>query len=982
MKRSLSTVLFIAIMLTGALTSFAQRAAHVYGDVMVRILPDADIEEVAGELTYILGVNAQTKVKELISPQMDIWLLDFDHTKVNERHFLDFAKAHPKVMEAQFNHILTQRQTIPDDPQLGQQWHWINDGQTGGTPDADVDGDNAWDITTGGLTANGDTIVVAVIDDGAELDHPDLADNWWRNWAEIPNNNIDDDGNGYVDDYFGWNNANDSDNVGGGAHGVNVAGMIGGIGNNANEGCGINWNVKIMAITGNYGNEAGSISAYTYALTQRQIYNETDGDAGAFVVATNSSWGVDFGQPADAPLWCAFYDTLGVNGILNCGATANNNVDIDAVGDLPTACPSEYMIAVTATNDEDVRTFSGYGAATIDLGAPGEAVYTADNGGGYTTTSGTSFASPTVAGIIGLLYSAPCSNIANIAASDPKYAAEQIRDYLFQGVDPISNLTNETVYGGRANAYNSLQLILANCGPCPPPYSLEDTNFSDTDATLSWIPGDSTLSVNLQWREIGMATWNTIPNVTSPYDLTGLVACTNYEFQVQAECASETSDYSQALEFKTDGCCEPPVTLEAINLTDVSADLTWNSVLAANSYNLRWREVGAANWNTEMGVMSPYSLTGLTLCSSYIFEVQVVCNSGEITDWSTTYDFSTTCGPCTANAFCEAGSGDSSFEWIESVEIDGVANISGNNDGYAGFFNTPYQMMQGATHSITLTPEFSNQLYDEWWVIYIDLDQNGTFDMNELLYDSGAASDAAVTGDIIMPATAQTGITRMRIMMRWQEATTGPCSNNYDYGEVEDYCVEILEADPTACDPPNDLDASIIATNMVELNWTPTANAADHNVRYRETGTTPWTDAGNIGTPPYTLDNLVDCAEYEYQVQSVCDLGTTGSYSPSFVFDADCVGINDLPEGITSFYATPNPFDEQFTIFLDLEQMYNVQFELVNINGQVLQSLIPTNLTTGTNTIEMNMNQRYTSGIYFLRIVTNEGTDVVKLLKR
>jgi len=121
------------------------------------------------------------------------------------------------------------------------------------------------------------------------------------------------------------------------------------------------------------------------------------------------------------------------------------------------------MIAVTATDHNDDRTFSGYGVTTIDLGAPGEDVFTTSSNGNYTTTSGTSFASPLVAGVIALMYSAPCNQIANLSLSDPQNAAQKVRDFLFEGVDPVAGLANETVYGGRVNAYNSLQLLLDDC---------------------------------------------------------------------------------------------------------------------------------------------------------------------------------------------------------------------------------------------------------------------------------------------------------------------------------------------------------------------------------------------------------------------------------------------------------------------------------------------------------------------------------------
>ncbi len=99
---------------------------------------------------------------------------------------------------------------------------------------------------------------------------------------------------------------------------------------------GANWDVKLMVVTRDGISEAAVIESYTYPLEMRQLYNSTGGTKGAFVVATNSSWGIDNADPTDYPLWCAFYDSLGAVGVLSCGATANNNVNIDVVGDMPT----------------------------------------------------------------------------------------------------------------------------------------------------------------------------------------------------------------------------------------------------------------------------------------------------------------------------------------------------------------------------------------------------------------------------------------------------------------------------------------------------------------------------------------------------------------------------------------------------------------------------------------------------------------------
>ena len=215
---------------------------------------------------------------------------------------------------------------------------------------------------------------------------------------------------------------------------------------------------------GNGLSESNVISAYEYPKVMRDIYNESNGTAGAFVVATNASWGIDQANPVNYPIWCAYYDELGESGILNCGATTNSALNVDAVGDMPTACSSDYMVSVTATNDNDVRTFSGYGVTTIDLGAPGDQVYLPSGSSGYGNTSGTSFASPCVAGAIGLVYSVPCPDLAELSYSNPQAAADMVLGYIYEGVDLVPNLITEVVTGGRLNVANSVNLAVQACG--------------------------------------------------------------------------------------------------------------------------------------------------------------------------------------------------------------------------------------------------------------------------------------------------------------------------------------------------------------------------------------------------------------------------------------------------------------------------------------------------------------------------------------
>ena len=449
---TLHTLLAVTL-LTVSATAVAQ--SHLPGEFIVMFHNDQDVAKWAAEcgLEHV----------DALSPRAHIHLfrVPSETTTAQDWAVLRSLRDDDRLEAAQFNHTVQNRETLPNDPQLGQQWHHVENG------DHDIDSDLAWDITTGGAAADGSRIVVAVLEGGgSNYNHVDLIDNHWVNEAEIPGNGVDDDENGFVDDYNGWNSGGNNDAIAAGGHGTSVSGMIGAVGDNGVGGVGVNWDVDIMQVDMGGGlTESNVIAAYNYPYEMRAIFNESDGARGAFVVATNASWGIDLANPANYPVWCAYYDDLGEQGILNCGATANAQYNIDTQGDMPTGCSSPYMVSVTATDDNDVRTFSAYGATTIDLGAPGDAVFLPSGTSGYGNTSGTSFASPCVAGAIALVYSAPCPDLMGLALSNPQAAADLVLGYILDGTDEVNNLIGETVTGGRLNVYNALELALANCGP-------------------------------------------------------------------------------------------------------------------------------------------------------------------------------------------------------------------------------------------------------------------------------------------------------------------------------------------------------------------------------------------------------------------------------------------------------------------------------------------------------------------------------------
>lgn len=480
MKKLYSLIIILCLSFNN---NYAQNQEYVTGEILVKL---AENETAAGLLNNFTGSKFTLLKPELVSKYLNIWKFSYAPESADIQEVLDFVFDNNSVLIAQKNHILTNRAT-PNDSRYSSQWQYKQ------SNNADIDAPEAWEITTGGKTATGQEIVVAIIDDGCNLKHEDLVDNLWTNKNEIPNNNKDDDGNGFVDDVNGWNPRNKNDNITGGGHGTPVTGIIGAKGNNKKGVAGVNWNVKLMVIQGG-GREREAIAAYDYALQNRKLYNETNGEKGAFVVSTNASWGIDGGKAKDAPLWCEFYDKLGEVGILNAGATANKNTNVDTGGDLPTQCPSDYLISVTNLGKSDKKeTRAGYGVKSIDLGAYGQGTYTVTKTS-YGGFGGTSAATPHVAGTIGLLYSAPSKGFAEYAIKYPAKAALKVKGYIMKGVVPNSSLARITVTGGRLNINNSLKLLLED-----EDLSIDDID-SSYDASLVIYPNPTSNVLNFETK--------------------------------------------------------------------------------------------------------------------------------------------------------------------------------------------------------------------------------------------------------------------------------------------------------------------------------------------------------------------------------------------------------------------------------------------------------------------------------------------------
>jgi subtilisin family serine protease len=494
-----------------ASSSSSSRAEFVPGEVLARFRPGSSLADAS--VTRPARLAARSPEGQELSLEVDT----FDGSELvkglrlirvaPEDTFkaVEALSARADVLYAEPNYIWHKEQATvqPNDALYGDLWGLKNTAQTGhndvsgaenqpGVPGNDIKAEQAW----GSFTTGSKNVVVAVIDEGIDINHPDLQDNIWMNPGEIPNDGIDNDGNGFVDDVNGWdfvhNDKTVFDNTAGqyppptgyagdlDDHGTHVAGTIGARGNNGQGVTGVNWQVSIMSVKvlgRGGGSTANIISGYNYVRKMLDLWLTSGGTKGANVRVTNNSYG-------GGPFSQAAFDAINrLNGssadssILLVAAAGNDAENAFEFSHYPSDYALPNVLSVAAIDRfEQLAVFSNYGLQQVALSAPGRGIRSTTPNNTYSLFSGTSMASPHVAGAAALCL-----------AAFPNTSAIALRNALTLSGDALASLSGKVYSQRRLNVFKALQTLAKHDTVAPDIlHDLRVTARNGRSLTLSW----------------------------------------------------------------------------------------------------------------------------------------------------------------------------------------------------------------------------------------------------------------------------------------------------------------------------------------------------------------------------------------------------------------------------------------------------------------------------------------------------------------
>ncbi len=812
--------------------------------------------------TYLLTFNKQDNVEQLIK-------------EIENISYIEYAEKVPRY----------RLMGDANDPRMTDQWYLDQ-----------IQARQAWDIGTGNKS-----VVVAVVDDAVDINHPDLKANLWVNPGEIPNNGIDDDQNGFVDDIHGYDVADKDNNPAPPSkafydlfsHGTHVAGIIGASTNNGKGVASISYGVSIMSVKCNF-DATNDKEVIDVGWTGLQYAIQ----AGADII--NISWG-GTGQSVSYENLINFAEEQGT---LIVAAAGNLNSEIPFY-------PAAYdnVLCVAASTSKDTKaSFSNYGD-WINITAPGTNIIStiADPNNDYGVKGGTSMASPVTASLAALLL----SNNSSLSPADIIQAIHSTADNI--------NDENPNYIGklgsGRINAYKALQSVKTN--GCLIPNDLTYTILTDGTVNLNWDISTSSDGYIVEVRKSG-GTWSTFNTTNNSYNYTNINACDSYDYRVRSTCGSNKSAYSEIATF-------------SIPQTDPS----YCDAFSSDAFNTEWIESITVGSNTFTSGANDgygyYACDVIQLDKSKSNQIALTPGFGPVgasteywrvwIDYNQDGDFndadelafdsgqtSTTTVNGTIDIPTTAKQGRTRLriimKWIGQNNADKPEPCDQFNYGevedYSAYISgttpdAPDPCDTPTSLSVSNVTETGAQL--QWQSI------SGAVNY-DIQYKVKSSSNWN---------TAQKSSSNSKTITNLQDGTTYEwkvktlCAENQStYSSTYTFTTE----ETVECPTPPSISVQSVATNEVTLAWKNDALADLYYIEYRPKNTSSWKiKMDNDGI--ITINNLDSETTYETRIKAECD-AMSSNYSSITTFTTEAAACNP-PLGFGASEVTDNSAEISWT---------------------------------------------------------------------
>ncbi len=780
----------------------------------------------------------------------------------------------------------TNVQDAVNDPKADQLWN-LNIARV---PDA-------WNYVPAGSPGTTE-VIVAVLDTGVNINHPDLKDNIWVNTAELNGKaDTDNDGNGFKNDVYGWNFYSNNNNVlDDNGHGTHVAGTIAAVGDNAIGIVGVAPNAKILPLkflnaSGNgFSSDATRAINYTTALKL----------AGNNIVAINCS----FGSTGAFPTLTTAILNAGSAGIVVVAAAGNESSNLDVTKVYPASVDASNVITVGATTNTDAwASYSNYGSA-VDVAAPGSNIYSTV-GSSYGLKSGTSMATPFVSGMVAL-----------VAATNPNLTPEQIKAAIVAGVDQLPHLANKVSSGGRVNAANTLALVAGNPSGVilSLPSGVTATTVGASSLNLSWNADNSATGYILERSANGSDGWEVVyQGAQTSFTDTGLPNGTAQYYRVTATATIDGQEIqsraSKVFSAKTNIGSAQAFAPTTVGSTSVA--LAWIKAVGSTATYIEYADSPEGPWTTINCTSAvTKTISGLTANTDYYFRTYST-SSTETSATSQTYKIHT--APATPTGLKADSKTNDSITMTWTASEGATSSQLQMALTSSGPWTTIYT---GAETNYTITGLDSLTSY-YFRVACSSGQASPSFDIETLSANTGTATvktnaDAPLSPENLTATTATTtaitltwttSLNATSYTLEYATSEDGPWTTAYT-GSALTRTVSSLTADtnyffrisasnvtgfssvsetisartlvkaPTA---PTGLKAVANGANAINVSWNETVNATEYTLEYALASTGPWTTAYTGADTACSVSDLDSSTTYYFRVKAGNTTGVSGN---------------------------------------------------------------------------------------------------------